>query len=200
MWIEKERKQIKLFHRTFKNVIKVINTQYFNDIVVDVAESYYMPNGKMVLHYWHNYNYILHETKGFIKSPEKVLPKLELKWRSHPQFVQLFEQREALHYEAAVKCFEDHPELADLIHDYIFNIMQFKPINVLDFTVRYFQKFRNISTSCGSRFYCGGNDADNTAEENLSCFLNRATGNKSKSCKVDKKKKILDITYYRDSK
>lgn len=160
MVIEKSRKEVKLFHRTFKHVIKVMNTQYFNDIPIDVAESYYTPNGKMVLHFWHNYNYIVHETKGLSKSPEKVIPKLELKWRSHSQFMELFQQRKELHYKAAVKCFEDHPELADLIHDYIFNIMQFKPVDVLDFTIRYFQKFRSPKYMQCMTYQCAQSNQD----------------------------------------
>lgn len=198
MSIKSGRKEIKLFHRTFKDVIQVINTQYFNDIVVDISESFYSPNGKMILHYWHNYNYILHETKGAIQSPENVLPKLELKWRSHPQFMQLFEQKRELHYAEAVKCFQAHPELSDLIHDYLFNIIQFKPTNVLDFTVRYFQKFKSPEEETSAKPIPEG---ENPLDLGNSCRLApKHLMNKKTSCKVCKHWLEMERNYLKKSK
>ncbi|TMW39910.1 hypothetical protein DOY81_015010, partial [Sarcophaga bullata] len=49
-----ERKEIKMFHRTFKNAIHVMNTQYFNNYVQEKSETFYTASGRMIMHYWHH--------------------------------------------------------------------------------------------------------------------------------------------------
>uniref|UniRef100_A0A1A9WUB4 Tektin n=1 Tax=Glossina brevipalpis TaxID=37001 RepID=A0A1A9WUB4_9MUSC len=132
--INAARKRIKVFHRTFQNAIHVINTQYFNNYPSEVSESYYAPSGKMILHFWHDFQYIVHETKGYIKPVERIVPKLEFMWRSHHLLLDKYFARKQLTYETAMAYFKEHPELTDFLHDYLLNVIKFKPLNVLDFS------------------------------------------------------------------
>lgn len=118
------------------------NTQYFNDYPQDVSDTYYTAAGKMILHYWHNFNYIVHETKGFVAKQELIVPKLELMWRQHNQLLNQYRLKKKLSYENALAYFAQHPELTDFLHDFVLNVIRFKPNNVLEFTVKYFQKFK----------------------------------------------------------
>ncbi|XP_065357105.1 uncharacterized protein LOC135951389 [Calliphora vicina] len=140
--IREERKQLKMFHRTFKNAVHVINTQYFNNYPQEVSETFYTVHGKMILHYWHNFNYLIHETKGIIIKQEPIVPKLELMWRSQNQLLDQYRLKKKLTYENAMEYFEKHPELSDFLHDYVLNVLKYKPRNILEFTVRFFQKFK----------------------------------------------------------
>ena len=96
----------------------------------------------MIMHYWHNFNYILHETKGYIEKRERILPKMELMWRSHNLLLQKYRLKKKLTYKNAMEYFNKHPELSDFLHDYIINVLKFKPANVIEFTVKFFQKFK----------------------------------------------------------
>ncbi|XP_011290176.2 uncharacterized protein LOC101900594 [Musca domestica] len=140
--IHQDRKSIRIFHRTFKNIIHVVNTQYFNDYPQEVTETFFTANGKTILHFWHGYRYVLHETKGFVKKCERIVPKLELMWRSQNQLLDQYRLKTRLTYENALAYFQEHPELVDFLMDYLLNVIQYKPENVLEFTVRFFQKFR----------------------------------------------------------
>lgn len=140
--IHEERKQIKMFHRTFKNAIRVINTQFFNNFPQEVSETFYCANGKMILHYWHDFNYLLHETKGFTPIQEPILPKMEIVWRNNNLLFDKYRLTKELNYENAMSYFGKHPELSDFLQDYINNVIKYKPRNVLEFTVRFFQKFK----------------------------------------------------------
>ncbi|KAM7354717.1 uncharacterized protein ACRADG_006278 [Cochliomyia hominivorax] len=137
-----ERKKIKMFHRTFQNAIHVINTQYFNDYPQEVSETFYTVNGKMILHYWHNFNYLIHETKGHIRSQETIVPKLELMWRCQNQLLDQYRLKKKLTYENALAYFDKHPQLSDFLYDYVLNVLKYKPRNILEFTVQYFQNFK----------------------------------------------------------
>lgn len=140
--MHEERKHIKMFHRTFPNAIRIVNIQYFNDYPQEVSETFYTANGKIILHYWHGFRYILHETKGLIKPQEPVLPKLELMWRSQNQFLDKYRLKKNLNYENAMAYFDKHPDLSDFLMDFILNVLKHKPQNVLEFSVKFFQKFR----------------------------------------------------------
>lgn len=143
--IHEERQQIKMFYRTFRNAVHVFNTQYFNNHPQEISETFYTVSGKMILHYWHNFNYLVHETKGFIPKQEQIVPKLELMWRSQNQLLDQYRLEKKLTYENAMEYFEKHPELSDFLNDYILNVFKFKPQNILEFTVGYFQNFKKSS-------------------------------------------------------
>ncbi|XP_073823126.1 uncharacterized protein [Musca autumnalis] len=143
--VHEERKNIRMFHRSFANVIQVTNTQYFNDYPQEVAETFFTANGKIILHFWHGFRYVLHETKGFIKKEERIVPKLELMWRSQNELLEQYRLKKQLTYENAMAYFGDHPELSDFLMDFVLNVIQYKPDNVLEFAVRFFQKFRKPS-------------------------------------------------------
>lgn len=131
-----------MFHRSFSNVIRVVNVQYFNDYPQEVSETFYTANGKIILHFWHGFRYVLHETKGFVETKEVIIPKLELMWRCQNQLLQQYRLEKKLTYDNAMAYFDKHPELSDFLQDYITHVMKFKPQNVLEFSVKYFQKFR----------------------------------------------------------
>ncbi|XP_075151323.1 ciliogenesis-associated TTC17-interacting protein [Haematobia irritans] len=142
--ILQERKQIKMFHRTFQNAIRVVNTQYFNNYPQEISETFYTANGKIILHYWHGFQYVLHETKGFAETKERIVPKLELMWRSQNELLNKYRLQKKLTYEHATDYFNDHPELSDFLMDFVLNVIKYKPQNVLEFTVNFFQKFRPL--------------------------------------------------------
>ncbi|XP_061396333.1 uncharacterized protein LOC133331963 [Musca vetustissima] len=140
--INEQRKRIRLFHRTFNNIIHVVTTQYFNDYPQEVAETFFTANGKIVLHFWHGFRYVLHETKGYVEKRERIVPKLEIMWRSQNQLLDQYRLRTQLTYDNAMAYFEKHSELSDFLMDFVQNVIQYKPDNILEFAVRFFQKFR----------------------------------------------------------
>lgn len=133
-----------MFHRSFQNVIHITNTQYFNNFPQEISETFYTASGKIILHYWHNFNYLLHETKGFIENIERIVPKLELMWRGQYQLLQQYRLQKKLTHENALDYFAKHPGLSDFLHDYILNVLKYKPRNILEYSVRYFQKFKKV--------------------------------------------------------
>ncbi|XP_013109979.2 uncharacterized protein LOC131995773 [Stomoxys calcitrans] len=143
--VHEERKRIKMFHRTFTNAIRVVNIQYFNNYPQEVSETFYNSNGKMILHYWHGFHYILHETKGFIETNERIVPKMELMWRCQNELLGQYREKKKFTYDNAIAYFNKHAELCPFLMDFLLNVIKYKPQNVLEFTIKYFQKFRKPS-------------------------------------------------------
>lgn len=137
-----ERKKVRVFYKMFQTKC-VITTQYFNDVKQEVSETFFTPEGKIVLHYWHGYNYLLHSVKAPVEIPEKILPKLELMWRSDKVLLNRYELEKKLNYDNAIDYLMEHPEASDFLHDYILSLLKYKPDKVLEFTIKFFQNMKN---------------------------------------------------------
>ncbi|EDW11839.1 uncharacterized protein LOC6576407 isoform X1 [Drosophila mojavensis] len=141
--VHKERKIVRIFYRTYKNAIHIITQQCFNDELQDVAETFMTPEGRIILHYWQGYNYLLHAVCAPPKKKELILPKLELMWRQDPVLSRKFRELKALNYENTTKYLESNSELADFMQDYVLNVLRYKPSNVLEFSIMFFQNMAN---------------------------------------------------------
>ncbi|KAH8393479.1 hypothetical protein KR200_002160, partial [Drosophila serrata] len=138
--VSKERKVVRIFYRTYKNVIHVVTQQCFNDELQDVAETFMSPEGRIVLHYWRGYNYLLHAACMPVKSTkDPIVPKLELMWRQNKLLSKKYRDLKALNYENATKYLNSHSQLADYLQDYVLNLLRYKPTNVLEFSIMFFQ-------------------------------------------------------------
>ncbi|KAI8042665.1 uncharacterized protein LOC128263259 [Drosophila gunungcola] len=137
--VSKERKVVRIFYRTYKNVVHILTQQCFNDELQDVAETFMTPEGRIVLHYWRGYNYLLHAACVPPKRKETILPKLELMWRQNEQLSRKFRELKALNYENATKYLNSNSQLADFMQDYVLNLLRYKPSNVLEFSIMFFQ-------------------------------------------------------------
>ncbi|XP_017115948.1 uncharacterized protein LOC108138303 [Drosophila elegans] len=137
--VSKERKVVRIFYRTYKNVVHILTQQCFNDELQDVAETFMTPAGRIVLHYWRGYNYLLHAACMPPKRKETILPKLELMWRQNEQLSRKFRELKALNYENATKYLNSNSQLADFMQDYVLNLLRYKPSNVLEFSIMFFQ-------------------------------------------------------------
>ncbi|KAH8410049.1 hypothetical protein KR009_004718, partial [Drosophila setifemur] len=137
--VHKERKVVRIFYRTYKNVIHILTQQCFNDELQDVAETFMTNEGRIVLHYWRGYNYLLHSACMPPKRKEQVLPKLELMWRQNVQLTHKFRNLKALNYENATNYLSGNTQLADFMQDYVLSLLRYKPTNVLEFSVMFFQ-------------------------------------------------------------
>ncbi|XP_060666699.1 uncharacterized protein LOC132798750 [Drosophila nasuta] len=138
--VSKERKLVRIFYRTYKNTIHIVTQQCFNDELQDVAETFMTPEGRIVLHFWRGYNYLLHAAcASQKKKKERILPKLELMWRQDLALSRRFKELKALNYENSTKYLESNSELADFMQDYVLNILRYKPSNVLEFSIMFFQ-------------------------------------------------------------
>ncbi|KAH8334356.1 hypothetical protein KR059_009129, partial [Drosophila kikkawai] len=137
--VAKERKVVRVFYRTYKNVIHVVTQQCFNDELQDVAETFMSPEGRIILHYWRGYNYLLHAACKAVKAKEPIMPKLELMWRQNEQLSRKFRELKALNYENATNYLNSHSQLADYMQDYVLNLLRYKPTNVLEFSIMFFQ-------------------------------------------------------------
>ncbi|XP_030377086.1 ciliogenesis-associated TTC17-interacting protein [Scaptodrosophila lebanonensis] len=138
--VRKERKLVRIFHRTYKFAVHIINQQCFNDELQDVAETFMTPEGHIIMHFWRGYNYLLHSACGPIKPKEPKSPKLELMWRQDLKLAKQFKNLRPLSYENATKYLAQHPELADLMQDYVLNLLRYKPSNVLQFSLMFFNQ------------------------------------------------------------
>ncbi|CAD6997575.1 unnamed protein product [Ceratitis capitata] len=94
--VKKERKKVRIFYRSFTDVIVVKNLKYFNDVVEESSETYFTSNGKIVLHFWPRYNYLLHAIRSPPKPKERILPKLELMWKTDNCFLNIIKKRRNL--------------------------------------------------------------------------------------------------------
>ncbi|KAH8353117.1 hypothetical protein KR084_009022, partial [Drosophila pseudotakahashii] len=137
--VSKERKIVRIFYRTYKNVVQIFTQQCFNDELQDVAETFMTPEGRIVLHYWRGYNYLLHAACMPPKREEPILPKLELCWRQNEQLSRKFRELKALNYENATSYLSSNSQLADFMQDYVLNLLRYKPTNVLEFSIMFFQ-------------------------------------------------------------
>ncbi|XP_016969359.2 uncharacterized protein LOC108037327 [Drosophila rhopaloa] len=137
--VSKERKIVRIFYRTYKNVVHIFTQQCFNDELQDVAEIFMSPEGRIVLHYWRGYNYLLHAACMPPKRKEPILPKMELMWRQNEQLSRKFRELKALNYENATKYLSSNSQLADFMQDYVLNLLRYKPTNVLEFSIMFFQ-------------------------------------------------------------
>ncbi|EDW77964.1 uncharacterized protein Dwil_GK24764 [Drosophila willistoni] len=137
--VHKERKVVRIFYRTYKNTVHIVTQQCFNDELQDVAETYMTPEGRIVLHFWRGYNYILHAACAPPKRQETIVPKLELMWRQDNVLSRKFKETKALNYDNATSYLSAHPELADYMQDYVLNLLRYKPNNVLEFSIMFFQ-------------------------------------------------------------
>eukprot|EP00099_Drosophila_melanogaster_P007800 NP_001260475.1 uncharacterized protein Dmel_CG13243, isoform B [Drosophila melanogaster] len=137
--VSKERKEVRIFYRTYKNVVHIFTQQCFNDELQDVAETFMTPEGRIVLHYWRGYNYLLHAACMPPKRKEPILPKLELMWRQNEQLSRKFRELKALNYENATSYLSSNSQLADFMQDYVLNLLRYKPSNVLEFSIMFFQ-------------------------------------------------------------
>ncbi|KAH8262873.1 hypothetical protein KR044_001273, partial [Drosophila immigrans] len=143
--VAKERKLVRIFYRTYKNTVHIVTQQCFNDELQDVAETFMTPEGRIVLHFWSGYNYLLHAAcASQKKKKERILPKLELMWRQDMALTRKFKELRALNYEHATKYLETNSELADFMQDYVLNVLRYKPTNVLEFSIMFFQ---NMATA-----------------------------------------------------
>ncbi|BFF94205.1 uncharacterized protein DMAD_11899 [Drosophila madeirensis] len=143
--VHKERKVVRIFYRTYKNTVHIVTQQCFNDELQDVAETYMTPDGRIALHYWRGYNYLLHAACIPPKRKEMILPKLELMWRQDTQLVRKFRELKALNYDNAMNYLEGNSELADFMQDYVLNLLRYKPSNVLEFSIMFFQNMSATS-------------------------------------------------------
>ncbi|XP_034472685.1 uncharacterized protein LOC117780323 [Drosophila innubila] len=142
--VHKERKLVRIFYRTYKNTVHIVTQQCFNDELQDVAETFMTPEGRIVLHFWRGYNYLLHAAcLPPKKKKEYILPKLELMWRQDVALSRKFRQLKALNYENSMKYLESNSELADFMQDYVLNVLRYKPTNVLEFSIMFFQNMAN---------------------------------------------------------
>ncbi|KAM8716514.1 hypothetical protein ACLKA7_003396 [Drosophila subpalustris] len=142
--VHKERKLVRIFYRTYKNTVHIVTQQCFNDELQDVAETFMTPEGRIVLHFWRGYNYLLHAAcLPHKKKKEYILPKLELMWRQDVALSRKFRELKALNYENSTKYLESNSELADFMQDYVLNVLRYKPSNVLEFSIMFFQNMAN---------------------------------------------------------
>ncbi|ALC39885.1 CG13243 [Drosophila busckii] len=137
--VRKERKLIRVFYRTYKHTVHIVTQQCFNDELQDVAETFMAPTGRIVLHFWRGYNYLMHAACIPRKPKEAIIPKLELMWRQNVVLTRKFKELKALNYENSTEYLEHHSELADFMQDYVLNILRYKPTNVLEFSIMFFQ-------------------------------------------------------------
>ncbi|XP_017038737.1 uncharacterized protein LOC108086347 [Drosophila ficusphila] len=137
--VSKERKIVRIFYRTYKNVVHIYTQHCFNDELQDVAETFMTAEGRIVLHYWKGYNYLLHAACMPPKRKETILPKLELMWRQNEQLSRKFRELKALNYENATSYLSSNSQLADFMQDYVLNLLRYKPANVLEFSIMFFQ-------------------------------------------------------------
>ncbi|KAH8377725.1 hypothetical protein KR093_006817, partial [Drosophila rubida] len=143
--VAKERKLVRIFYRTYKNTIHIVTQQCFNDELQDIAETFMTPEGRIVLHFWRGYNYLLHAAcTSQKKKKELILPKMELMWRQDVALSRKFKELRALNYENATSYLETNSELADYMQDYVLNVLRYKPSNVLEFSIMFFQ---NMATA-----------------------------------------------------
>ncbi|XP_004520995.3 ciliogenesis-associated TTC17-interacting protein isoform X1 [Ceratitis capitata] len=141
--VKKERKKVRIFYRSFTDVIVVKNLKYFNDVVEESSETYFTSNGKIVLHFWPRYNYLLHAIRSPPKPKERILPKLELMWKTDNLLFKHYQKKKKLTLENAMSYLQSHPEVVDFIYDYVHSLLQKKPEVVFPFTVKYFQNMKN---------------------------------------------------------
>ncbi|XP_011213162.2 uncharacterized protein LOC105232946, partial [Bactrocera dorsalis] len=141
--VEKERKKVRIFYRNFNSVIVVKNYKYFNEVAEEKSETYFASNGKIVLHFWPRYNYLLHAIRSPPKPVERILPKLELMWKADNLLLMHYQKKKKLTLENAQCYLHNHPEIVDLFYDYIHSLLQKKPEVVFSFTIKFFQNMKN---------------------------------------------------------
>ncbi|XP_011193839.1 ciliogenesis-associated TTC17-interacting protein [Zeugodacus cucurbitae] len=141
--VEKERKKVRIFYRNFANVIVVKNFKYFNEVAEETSETYFTSNGKIVLHFWPRYNYLLHAIRLPPKPKERILPKLELMWKADNLLFKHYQKKKKLTLESAQCYLHNHPEIVDFLYDYIHSVLQKKPEVVFPFTIKFFQNMKN---------------------------------------------------------
>ncbi|XP_054744865.1 ciliogenesis-associated TTC17-interacting protein [Anastrepha obliqua] len=141
--VEKERKKVRIFYRNFANVIVVKNCKYFNDVAEEKSETYFTSNGKIVLHFWPDYNYLLHTTRCPQKPKERILPKLELMWKRDNLLFSHYQKKRKLTLESATQYLQNHPEAVDFIYDYILSLLKYKPDSVFPFTIKFFHNMKS---------------------------------------------------------
>ncbi|EDW03656.1 uncharacterized protein LOC6562102 [Drosophila grimshawi] len=137
--VHKDRKLVRIFYRTYKNTVHIITQQCFNDELQDVAETFMTPEGRIVLHFWRGYNYLLHAVCAPPKKKETIVPKLELMWRQNVSLTRKFHDLKSLNYENTTNFLKSNSELADFMQDYVINVLRYKPTNVLEFSIMFFQ-------------------------------------------------------------
>lgn len=141
--VAKERKKLRIFYRHFANVIVAKNFKYFNEVAEETSETYFTSNGKIVLHFWPKYNYLLHAIRSPLKPRERILPKLELMWKADNLLFKHYQKKKKLTLENAQCYLHHHPEIVDFFYDYIHSLLQKKPEVVFPFTIKFFQNMKN---------------------------------------------------------
>ncbi|XP_067625241.1 uncharacterized protein [Eurosta solidaginis] len=141
--VEKERKRVRIFYRTFTNLIVVKNTKYLNYTADETSETYLTNNGKIVLHFWRNSNYLLHAIRSPLEPRKPKLPKLELIWKADNLLFKCCQEKKKLTMENATWYLQNHPEVVDFVYDFILSTLRYKPDVVFPFTIKFFQNLKN---------------------------------------------------------
>ncbi|XP_030384475.1 ciliogenesis-associated TTC17-interacting protein-like [Scaptodrosophila lebanonensis] len=144
--LHKERHDVCIFNRTYKSATKIVTQQFFNDELQDVAETYMTPVGRIIIHFWHGYNYLLHSAVAPVrpKPKEHIVPMMEDVWRMDPRMIARFEEEKEKNHERNSSYLARHPELNELVQDYVNCLLTYKPTNVLEFSIKYFQSFEDF--------------------------------------------------------
>lgn len=110
--------------------------------IVHICETTLTVNGRIVSHEWHGCDYVIYMnpmmtmyTDSDRKSQEKV------NWCTDLQLFSLYLDRKELCLAHAKSYLRDRPDIKRILADYVQNILQMKPDDVIAFTTEYFNRF-----------------------------------------------------------
>ncbi|XP_037944825.1 uncharacterized protein LOC119677522 [Teleopsis dalmanni] len=141
--IFEERHTMRIFTETFRNLFLVKKTEYFDDEEVEVSESYLTAKGKLILHFWPTFNYILHCSRPIEPPKEMIIPRLEFQWKQDSALYQYYISKEKLYRNLVIEYLKESPEVKVFLRDYMRMMVKLKPkpTDVFRYTVEFFSSF-----------------------------------------------------------
>lgn len=121
-------------------VVRILKVIYRNGRVVSLSKTYFLPTGHIFRHRWKDCKYLVHaqDYPWNIRSCG-YMERLENHWRNDIELQsKLLDLKEARQSE--IKTYlNDNELIMHILADYLIELVENKPKNILDFTVDYFQ-------------------------------------------------------------
>lgn len=136
--IDVTEKFTKLVNGHCSQVKQICRTIYCCDHTRQTSISYYLLTGHLIRHTWENCDYYLHMNPLSPIPPTFYKRNLADCWEKDMELLSLFLDFKEKRREEIKNNIRDQPEIKCLIRDYILNLLNTKPTDILDHTVQYF--------------------------------------------------------------
>lgn len=127
-------------------VCRILRTIIEENGIVHECSTTLTTNGNIVKQEWRNCAYILQMNP--LKNPTEftacgcdgLMPKKPY-WQNDMQLMSLYLEQRELCKHHIMNYVDRTPELSDLLADYVKNILQHKPLHLLDYTAEFFHRY-----------------------------------------------------------